>query len=127
MSVSQQDKQEKEMKRLDAELAKGTGRLQNYIDDINSRMKSLEDEMQDENMEERDAVGSELGKTGFDNSLGEIDNSQTGEGDDGVIIGEKSSRLISSKVMSEVQLKKSETALQTHKKDSEPRVDLSES
>ena len=48
MSVSTQDKFEKEMKSLESSLGKKNAELHNYIQDMKIRLKTIEDEINDE-------------------------------------------------------------------------------
>jgi hypothetical protein len=48
MSVSTQDKYEKDIKQIDVNIGKKTAELQNYISDLQIRIKTIEDEMNED-------------------------------------------------------------------------------
>jgi hypothetical protein len=85
MSVTTGEKYEKEMKKMESDLGKRTAELNEYIHDIRIRVKTLEDEI-NEDGEEADAYGSSPEKGNFGPDGVEIIGSQ--EGDDNVNLGE---------------------------------------
>ena len=85
MSVTTGEKYEKEMKKMESDLGKRTAELNEYIHDIRIRVKTLEDEV-NEDGEDGDAYGSSPEKGNFGPDGVEIMGSQ--EGDDNVNVGE---------------------------------------
>lgn len=85
MSVTTGEKYEKEMKKMESDLGKRTAELNEYIHDIRIRVKTLEDEI-NEDGEDGDAYGSSPEKGNFGPDGVEIMGSQ--EGDDNVNVGE---------------------------------------
>ena len=85
MSVTTGEKYEKQMKKMESDLGKRTAELNEYIHDIRIRVKTLEDEI-NEDGEEADAYGSSPEKGNFGPDGVEIIGSQ--EGDDNVNLGE---------------------------------------
>ena len=53
MSISNQDKHEKEMKKFEVELAKKTMQLENLMQEVNMRVKSLEEELNEDDLGEQ--------------------------------------------------------------------------
>lgn len=85
MSVTTGEKYDKAMQKMESDLGKRTAELNDYIHDIRNRVKTLEDEI-NEDGEDADAYGSSPEKGNFGPDGVEIIGSQ--EGDDNVNVGE---------------------------------------